>query len=55
MLLRERRVRYILVHTAYLEARDGDLLGRLIASPDLRVLGSYADWAGATAVFEVLP
>ena len=53
-LLRDNHVRFILVHTAYLEPADGDLLVRLVASPDLRALGSYADWAGATAVFELI-
>ena len=54
-LLRERGVRYILVHLTYLETEhDRNLPIRLVAQPTLRWLGSYHDWIGATAVFEVL-
>jgi hypothetical protein len=54
-LLRERSVRYVLVHITYLdEKRDKDLLTALAAEPGLRWVGSYHDWIGPTAVFEVV-
>jgi hypothetical protein len=55
-LLRERGVRYVVVHLAYFKSTEGtELLTRLLARPDLRSLGTYRDWLDATAVFEVLP
>ena len=54
-LLRERGVRHILVHITYLdEKRDKNLLSALAAEPALRWVGSYHDWIGPTAVFEVV-
>jgi hypothetical protein len=54
-LLRERGVRYVLVHLTYLDAkRDRNLLSALVAEPGLRWVGSYHDWIGPTSVFEVV-
>ena len=55
-LLRQRGVRYLLVHVTYLDTdHDRNLLIGLHAQPTLRWLGSYHDWIGPTEVFEVLP
>ena len=55
-LLRERGVRYLLVHVTYLETeRDRNRVVGLLAEPALRWVGSYHDWIGPTEVFEVLP
>jgi hypothetical protein len=52
--LRERNVRYIVVHKSQLENGEGSaLLVNLLAEPQLRTLGLYADWAGETVVFEL--
>jgi hypothetical protein len=52
--LRERNVRYIVVHKSHLENGEGSpLLVRLLAEPQLRALGLYADWAGESVVFEL--
>lgn len=52
--LRERNVRYIIVHKYYLENGEGSpLLVNLLAQPRLRALGSYADWATGAVVFEL--
>jgi hypothetical protein len=52
--LRERNVRYIIVHKYYLENGEGSqFLGKLLARAELRPLGSYEDWAGETVVFEL--
>ena len=52
--LRERHVRYIVVHKSQLENGEGSaLLVNLLAEPQLRTLGLYADWAGETVVFEL--
>ena len=52
--LRELNVRYIIVHKFYLENGEGSpLLVNLGAQPQLRPLGSYADWVGGTVVFEL--
>jgi hypothetical protein len=52
--LRERNVRYIIVHKHFLENGEGSpLLTGLAAHPQLRALGSYADWTGGTVVFEL--
>jgi hypothetical protein len=54
-LVRERGVRYLVVHLAYLEPAAGSrLLAALLAQPELRSLGTYRDWAGATAMFELI-
>jgi hypothetical protein len=54
-LLRERDVRYILIHLTYIEQSEGaSLLAEMLARPELRSLGSYNDWAGSTAVFELI-
>jgi hypothetical protein len=54
-LLRERHVRYILVHLTYIKRSEGaSLLAEMLARPELRSLGSYNDWAGSTAVFELI-
>ena len=53
-LLHERHVRYILVHLTYMKLSDrAALLAKLQAHPELRPLGSYLDWIGPTAVFEL--
>jgi hypothetical protein len=53
-LLRERRVRYILVHLTFFEpGKASALLASLVTRSELRLLGSYRDWVGSTAVFEV--
>ena len=36
------------------EKRDKNLLSALAAEPGLRWVGSYHDWIGPTAVFEVV-
>jgi hypothetical protein len=52
--LRERHVRYILVHLRYLEEHERvTLLSALLARPELQSLGSYDDWIDSTAVFEL--
>lgn len=52
--LHERHVRYILVHLTFIKLSDqAALLAALQARPELRPLGSYQDWAGPTAVFEL--
>lgn len=52
--LRERNVRYIVVHKSHLENGEGSpLLVKLLAEPQLRALGLYADWAGESVVFEL--
>jgi hypothetical protein len=54
-LLRERQVRYILVHLNYIKPSKGvSLLAGMLARPELRSLGTYNDWAGSTAVFELI-
>ena len=53
-LLRERDVRYVVVHLEYLElSRQTDLLAALLAQNELQTLGSYSDWMGRAAVFEL--
>ena len=52
--LRERNVRYIIVHTYYLQNGEGaQFLSELLARAELRPLGSYGDWAGRALVFEL--
>jgi hypothetical protein len=52
-LLRERHVRYILVHLTFLDPSEGSkLLANLLARSELRSLGLYHDWVGRAAVFE---
>ena len=52
--LRERNVRYIIVHNSFLENGEGSpLVTSLLAQPQLRALGLYADWTGGTVVFEL--
>jgi hypothetical protein len=53
--VRRLGVRYVLVHLAYLDAKEGaNLLEGLQARRELRWLGWYRDWAGQTAVFELI-
>ena len=52
--LRERNVRYIVVHTYYLQEVEGpQFLGELLARAELQPLGSYEDWKGWALVFEL--
>jgi hypothetical protein len=54
-LLRERNVRYILVHQLYMKPAELQaLLSAFVRCPDLRPLGTFRDWAGPTAVFELI-
>jgi hypothetical protein len=53
-LLRERHVRYLVVHLAYLEpSQRAQLLEGLLAHQELQTLGKYNDWMGPTVVFEM--
>lgn len=53
--LEERRVRYILLHALYmLPGEETRTVERLTALPNVRPLGTYRDWAGATHVFEIV-
>lgn len=54
-LLREKQVRYVLVHTVFLEPEERELLANLAVCPELRLLGTYRDWQGATVVYELIP
>ena len=54
--LRERNIRYIVIHKFYLEngGEGSPLLRTLVEQPDVRPLGSYQDWMGDTEVFELM-
>jgi hypothetical protein len=52
--LRERDVRYIVVHTEYLRPTEASrLLAAMLRRHDLVPLGSYHDWAASSRVFEL--
>lgn len=53
--LEERQVRYVLLHTLYmLPGEETRTVEQLSSMPNVRPLGTYRDWAGATHVFEIV-
>jgi hypothetical protein len=53
-LVKERQVRYVLVHETYFAPGEASrLLSGLLANIEFTPLGRYRDWIGQTYVFEV--